>query len=854
MKKQIPGALFLLASILMALPAIGQGGPPIVVRSGADLFKSPAALETVYDLAACLLPPVYFEVGTPALTGCQLPLVPQDPNDPNSPLSFPLRLQGVPIGTYEHWEVGSVDTIVRRLQDLDFGQAPTGDVLATTPIELVALKLISADPFEVTCDQGKVRWIAEVEVDAATGPSLGNMEVTLDHPDLLGGTARSTLSICPRVRFTRIDPGSTGSFEVLPCDMLCGPVLVGETTWAFNSPNPQAALKVPGLTTDNFNFTEVLTPLEQAAVQAEVQKKAAAGSCNPDCPCIFKYPHLAPDHRHQACLPCPCDADSALPTVDPPEPKTVECTQRGGTSRFATCIPPDADAGTLCIEDWLDDVTCTDLPIDEPDKITTCRASGPPSVFPAGCGAGHETKVDFLAIDSCCNENIVKSSLFVRDTLPPVITGGSSDLYCVWPPSHNFICFNRSQFAPQIADICHDFNWKFAGCSASDDGQGTGNTDPDCMITNQGESLCVRAERNPQSANGRRYEVQVAATDECGNLSTTVNIGFIHIPKNQTDGCLEPPDLRVACSPNPSSGRVPLAVQFTDQTTTQGGAVITAWRWDFADGGSSTLQNPAHTYNASGNYPATLTVFATTRDGQTISSAATCPVDVAPPLSVSCEATPTSGNAPLAVSFTGTANEAGVSWSWSFGDGGTSATGPATSHTYNSAGNFAATVTVTAADGATASASCPQIVVQTPPPPPDLDCVFDAPASLGVGGGNQLEIVPIVVIDSNGNAATITVTSIRQDEVLDATGGGDGNTCPDGRISTTTTPDDTAEVMDQRAGSGDGRVYHITFTAVGTDGATCGPGGGVLKVCVPKGAPTEDCVDGGPLYDSLGPC
>ncbi|MET4073757.1 GEVED domain-containing protein [Hymenobacter sp. UYCo722] len=44
-------------------------------------------------------------------------------------------------------------------------------------------------------------------------------------------------------------------------------------------------------------------------------------------------------------------------------------------------------------------------------------------------------------------------------------------------------------------------------------------------------------------------------------------------------------------------------VQFTDQSTN----LPTSWLWDFGDGGTSTLQNPAHQYAATGSYNVTLT-------------------------------------------------------------------------------------------------------------------------------------------------------------------------------------------------------------------------------------------------------
>lgn len=49
-----------------------------------------------------------------------------------------------------------------------------------------------------------------------------------------------------------------------------------------------------------------------------------------------------------------------------------------------------------------------------------------------------------------------------------------------------------------------------------------------------------------------------------------------------------------------------LTVTFTDTST--GSADIVGWNWTFGDGGTSSLQNPAHTYLASGAYTVTLTV------------------------------------------------------------------------------------------------------------------------------------------------------------------------------------------------------------------------------------------------------
>ncbi|MEW5924263.1 MAG: PKD domain-containing protein, partial [Candidatus Zixiibacteriota bacterium] len=56
-------------------------------------------------------------------------------------------------------------------------------------------------------------------------------------------------------------------------------------------------------------------------------------------------------------------------------------------------------------------------------------------------------------------------------------------------------------------------------------------------------------------------------------------------------------------SGNPTSGTVPLTVNFTDLSTNN----PTSWSWTFGDGGTSTAQNPSHTYNSEGTYTVSLT-------------------------------------------------------------------------------------------------------------------------------------------------------------------------------------------------------------------------------------------------------
>lgn len=103
---------------------------------------------------------------------------------------------------------------------------------------------------------------------------------------------------------------------------------------------------------------------------------------------------------------------------------------------------------------------------------------------------------------------------------------------------------------------------------------------------------------------------------------------------------------------------------------------------------------------------------------------------------------------------------------------------------------------------------------------------------------NAIDILGVT--DPDGDDFTIVVDSIFQDEAVDAPGS--GNTAPDGQGVGSATP----EVRAERAGSGNGRVYYIDFTATDTMGASCS---GTVEVGVPK-SPNRTPVGEGPLFDS----
>lgn len=169
-----------------------------------------------------------------------------------------------------------------------------------------------------------------------------------------------------------------------------------------------------------------------------------------------------------------------------------------------------------------------------------------------------------------------------------------------------------------------------------------------------------------------------------------------------------PCDVVADFSGDPTSGCAPLTVNFTDLSS---GPVI-SWSWDFGNGGTSTAQNPSHEYTSAGTYTVNLTVTSeicsdteTKTDYITVS---TSPV-------ADFAGDPTSGYAPLTVSFTDLSTNSPTSWSWDFGDGGTS-TEQNPTHTYDTAGTYTVSLTASNACGSDIETKADYVTVTEAPP------------------------------------------------------------------------------------------------------------------------------------------
>jgi len=196
----------------------------------------------------------------------------------------------------------------------------------------------------------------------------------------------------------------------------------------------------------------------------------------------------------------------------------------------------------------------------------------------------------------------------------------------------------------------------------------------------------------------------------------------------------------------PTSGNVPLTVQFTDLST----GTVTSWLWDFGDGETFDQQNPSHTYTSAGTYAVSLTV--TNGEGSdTETKIGYITVTEAPPVA-DFAGSPTSGTAPLTVSFTDLSTDA-TAWSWDFGDGGSSsAQNP--SHRYDNAGSYAVTLTATGSGGTDTVTKTGFVSVAAPEPPPAAATMYVSEISMRHrrAGKNYFVYTQVTVLDDLGTA------------------------------------------------------------------------------------------------------
>jgi hypothetical protein len=146
-------------------------------------------------------------------------------------------------------------------------------------------------------------------------------------------------------------------------------------------------------------------------------------------------------------------------------------------------------------------------------------------------------------------------------------------------------------------------------------------------------------------------------------------------------------------------------------------------------------------------------------------------------------------------------------------------------------------LTVSDGFGGTNSAFVTVTVLNINDPPTLLNPRADVPV-LWPPDHRMVAVHILGVMDAQNNA-TITIDSVTQDEPTN--GLGDGDTAIDAIKD-----GDTVLLRAERSGTGNGRVYHICFTAADPEGSVSG----CVNVMVPKSKKTDVAIDSGGHYDS----
>ncbi|RMG76791.1 MAG: PKD domain-containing protein, partial [Bacteroidetes bacterium] len=161
-----------------------------------------------------------------------------------------------------------------------------------------------------------------------------------------------------------------------------------------------------------------------------------------------------------------------------------------------------------------------------------------------------------------------------------------------------------------------------------------------------------------------------------------------------------------------TSGCVPLSVDFTDLSTSNGGNIV-SWQWTFNDGTttSPTIPNPSHTFSIEGTFPVVLLVV----DDNGCADDTTITFSTSNPAVAAFSANPTFGcEPPLSVTFTDNSSSSyPLTYNWDFGDGNSS-TDQNPVNTYSNYGTYTVNLTVTQSTGCQTTVSMPNLISIAP--------------------------------------------------------------------------------------------------------------------------------------------
>ncbi len=336
-----------------------------------------------------------------------------------------------------------------------------------------------------------------------------------------------------------------------------------------------------------------------------------------------------------------------------------------------------------------------------------------------------------------------------------------------------------------------------------------------------------------------------------------------------------------------TSGCSALNCSFTSTSSDPDGS-IASYSWNFGDGGTSTAQNPSHTYASPGG---TFTVTLQVTDNQGAQSTTTSKTVTVTAANQAPTADFTFSCSALSCNFTSTSSDPDGSiagYSWTFGDGGTS-TAQNPTHNYGAAGSYPVTLQVTDNQGAQSTTTSKTVTVSAANQPPTanftfscsaLSCNFTSTSSdpdgsiagyswtFGDGGTSTAQNpthnygaagnypVTLQVTDNQGaqsttTSKTVTVSAANQSPTADFTFSCTGLTCyftstssdPDGSISAYSwTFGDGATSMAQNPvrNYAAGGTYTVTLQVTDNQGAQSTTTSKTVTVTAPNQPPTAN--------------
>lgn len=154
-----------------------------------------------------------------------------------------------------------------------------------------------------------------------------------------------------------------------------------------------------------------------------------------------------------------------------------------------------------------------------------------------------------------------------------------------------------------------------------------------------------------------------------------------------------------ACFTTQLSGNGGTVLFYSDCSAPSTGSQIVSYSWSFGDGNTSALQNPTHSYQASGTYSVTLEIVDAAGERSVYSNQIDITFQNVP---IACYSYATNVGFSTSVDFNAscsiTPNVSGVMYNWDFGDGNVGE-GESITHIYSNSGDY--TVTLTTIDQST---------------------------------------------------------------------------------------------------------------------------------------------------------